>query len=153
VLAVPGDRIVDSVLPLEDLWGSRAKRLLERLANAGSPQECARIVQAALPEVRTAGPVERAVQMLERAGGSASIDELAAHAGLSPRQFRRLCLEKTGLPPKFLARILRFRTAAAKLDTCVSAADLALDCGYYDQAHLINEFREFAGRTPGARSE
>jgi methylphosphotriester-DNA--protein-cysteine methyltransferase len=58
-------------------------------------------------------------------------------------------VEKTGFTPKFLARILRFRRAAASLDSAISAVDLALDSGYYDQAHLIRDFREFAGRTPG----
>ena len=59
-----------------------------------------------------------------------------------------MCLSETGLTPKFLARVLRFRHVLSRVETCASFADLALDCGYYDQAHCINEFREFAGRTP-----
>ena len=149
VLAVPGERIVDAIVPLEDLWGARARRLLERLANTSFIEECARAVESALPHEIAAGPVERAIAFLERAGGSAGVDDLARAAGLSARQFRRICLEKTGFTPKFLARILRFRHAAASLDSATSAVDLALDSGYYDQAHLIRDFREFAGRTPG----
>jgi methylphosphotriester-DNA--protein-cysteine methyltransferase len=95
-----------------------------------------------------AGPVEHAVALLERTGGCAAVDDLAREAGLSARQFRRVCLERTGFTPKFLARVLRFRRAAARLASGRAAADLALDCGYYDQAHLIHDFREFSGRTP-----
>lgn len=78
------------------------------------------------------------------------MDELAGAASLSARQFRRVCLERTGLTPKHLARILRFRHAAQRARPARRAdwATIALDCGYYDQAHLINEFREFSGLPP-----
>lgn len=150
-LRVPGDRIVDAVVPLEDLWGERATGLRERLVNTPSAEERARLIEAALPAPAAPGPVERAIAFLERAEGVASVDELADEAGMSSRQFRRVCLEKTGLTPKLLARVLRFRHAAARVHAAQSAASLALDCGYYDQAHLIRDFREFAGRTPGQK--
>jgi AraC-like DNA-binding protein len=143
VLGVPGDRIVDAVVPLEDLWGSRrARELRDRGFDV-------RAIESLLPQVAAPTPAERAIEFLERAGGCASVDELAAEAGLSARQFRRVCVEKTGLTPKLLARVLRFRHAAARVHAAQSAAALALDCGYYDQAHLIRDFRQFAGRTPG----
>jgi AraC-like DNA-binding protein len=148
VLAIPGERIVDAIVPLEELWGARARGLLERLANTASAEECASAIGSALPRETVAGPVERAVAFLERAGGLVDVGDLAREAGMSERQFRRVCLAKTGLTPKFLARVLRFRTAAARVENS-RAVDLALDCGYYDQAHLIRDFREFAGRTPG----
>ena len=63
---------------------------------------------------------------------------------------RREFLEQTGLGPKFLARVLRFRRALELSPRAEGDfAGLALDCGYYDQAHLIREFRENSpGRTP-----
>ncbi|SPF49679.1 Uncharacterized HTH-type transcriptional regulator in mcrB 3'region (fragment) [Candidatus Sulfopaludibacter sp. SbA4] len=88
--------------------------------------------------------------MMER-HGCVSIDEVADQCGLSARQFRRICLAQTGLAPKFLARVLRFRHALAQVHMHPCAfAHMALDCGYYDQAHFINEFRELSGRTPAA---
>jgi AraC-like DNA-binding protein len=141
ILGVPGDRILDAVVPLEDLWGTRRTReLRERLAEGA--------FEACFPRPADPSPVERAIAYLERAGGCASVDDLADEAGMSARQFRRVCLEKTGLTPKLLARVLRFRHAAARVHAAQSAVALALDCGYYDQAHLIRDFREFAGRTP-----
>lgn len=149
VLGVPGERILDATVPLDELWGSRADALRERLVNAASAEERVEVFQSVLPHPGEAGPVERAIAFLERAEGCAGVEDLADEAGMSARQFRRVCLEKTGLTPKLLARVLRFRNAAARVHAAQSAAALALDCGYYDQAHLIRDFHEFAGRTPG----
>ena len=142
ILGTPGDRIVDAVLPLEDLWGSRrAREFRDRGFDAQA-------IEALLPAPAAPTPAEQAIALLERAAGCATVEDLACESGLSVRQFRRVCLEKTGLTPKLLARVLRFRHAAARVHVAQTAAALALDCGYYDQAHLIRDFREFAGRTP-----
>jgi AraC-like DNA-binding protein len=145
----PGEPLTDAIVPLDDLWSSRT--LLDRLADASTAADRARLLEAALPP-DTQGPIERAIASLERSAGQSSIDRLAAEANLSPRQFRRLCLEKTGYTPKLLARILRFRRAAARLAEGAPAANVALDCGYYDQPHLINEYKSFSGRSPGISS-
>jgi AraC-like DNA-binding protein len=151
---IPGDRITDVLLPLEDLWGARARRLQDRLSYADSLEHCATLVEASLCGEVERTPVQRAIRWMEQHHGAVSMDRLAGQCGLSPRQFRRLCLKHSGLSPKFLARALRFRYAVSRLTTSKSsAADLALDCGYYDQAHLINEFRAFSGRTPSAAAE
>jgi AraC-like DNA-binding protein len=149
VLDVPADRIVDEILPLEDLWGSRVRRLADPLADAPSAEACIRIAAASLPPADGPGPLERSFGFLERVRGCASIDDLARHSGMSPRQFRRVCLARTGFSPKLLARVLRFRHAVAHIDPRADDAAIALDCGYYDQAHLIRDFREFAGQSPG----
>ena len=147
----PGESIPDAILPLEDLWGARARALGDRLANTLSAAEQARVLESALPPSQS-GPVERALAWLERSAGQASLDRLAAEANLSARQFRRLCLERTGYTPKLLARILRFRRASQLLTAGRPAADVALDCGYYDQPHLINEYKSFSGRSPSVSS-
>ncbi|MGO9262567.1 MAG: helix-turn-helix domain-containing protein [Bryobacteraceae bacterium] len=147
----PADRLTDLLLPMDDLWGARAGRLAGQLAEARSAAQAIQAVEATVPAPAEPGLVERALAWMERRRGAVSMDELAGRAGLSPRQLRRVCLERTGLPPKFLARVLRFRHAQERLATNRRAlADLALDCGYYDQAHFIHEFREFSGRTPTA---
>jgi AraC-like DNA-binding protein len=148
---IPGNRITDTILPLEELWGARARQLRERLGSANSLEQCAAIVEASMSRSEKPTPVERAIRWMEQCHGVVSIDQVAGHCGLSPRQFRRLCLEQSGLSPKFLARVLRFRRAVSRLaNSKANGADLAVDCGYYDQAHFINEFREFCGRTPSA---
>ena len=150
-LSVPGDRVTDEIMPLEDLWGSRAKELLDRLAGASSLEQSARMFEAAVPSIQNSTCVERALAWMAGHRGSVSIDEVAHQAGFSARQFRRVCLEQTGLTPKFLARVLRFRHALSRVHHFPGQfAELALDCGYYDQAHFINEFRRLSGRTPSS---
>jgi AraC-like DNA-binding protein len=127
----PTEPIPDAGLPLEDLWGARAKRLLDRLAHTPASHDRVCIVEAALPP-DTPGPVERAIAHLKRRAGQVRLDDLTRETGLSPRHFRRLCLEKTGYTPKLLARILRFRRAAARLAEGAPPAAVAVDCGYYD---------------------
>jgi AraC-like DNA-binding protein len=148
---ISGDRITDRILSLEDLWGARAHALEERLNEAGSLEQWAGVIEQSLRPGAQPTPVQRAIRWMEQRHGMVSIDELAGHCSVSVRQFRRLCLRQSGLSPKFLARVFRFRRAAARLaGSKSSAAELALDCGYYDQAHFINEFRQLSGRTPSA---
>ena len=81
---------------------------------------------------------------------SVDLEWVARQANLSSRQFRRRCLEESGLTPKQLCRVLRFRHACqlARGGARVEWAGIAAEAGYFDQAHLIRDFREFAGATP-----
>jgi AraC-like DNA-binding protein len=84
-----------------------------------------------------------------RAAGSVPVDRLAAEAGISTRQLRRRFLMEVGVGPKLLCRLLRFQQVFRAVDRNVTEwAAIALECGYYDQAHLINDFRQFAHQTP-----
>jgi AraC-like DNA-binding protein len=72
---------------------------------------------------------------------------------MSERQFRRRCLEESGLAPKHLCRVLRFRRACELGERGLPWGLIAAEAGYFDQAHLIRDFREFTGATPmGART-
>jgi len=151
-LRVPSSEIVDASIPLADLWaGAVTRHLLEQLCEANSPQQCVARIETALGDVPPLDPVEKTIAWLAQSHGQCPVEDLADAAGLSPRQFRRVCLERTGLTPKRLARILRFRRAVAHAGAGPRRdwAEVALECGYYDQAHLINDFREFTGTPPG----
>lgn len=152
-LGVPGERVTDLTLPLDCLWGSRARELLqqlgETLAAGCSLDQCAGLFEAAIPQVERPGRIHRAIAWMADRRGCVSVDELSRHVGLSARQFRRICLQESGLTPKFLARVLRFRHALSQVRNYGGGyAEFALDCGYFDQAHFINEFRQLSGRTP-----
>jgi AraC-like DNA-binding protein len=146
---IPADRLTDELIPLETLWGARAGSLCDRLNDAKSAEARAILIEKILAPGDHPTPVQRAIRWMEHRQGRVSIDALARQCSLSARQFRRLCIEESGLGPKFLARVLRFRHALTHSGS--SAADIALECGYYDQAHFINEFRFFSGRTPTGR--
>jgi len=150
MLGVPVSKLTDQVVDLESLWGKKARDFEEQLANAANESERIALLAASLPPSPEITPVQKAIEWVAAVRGDASIDELSRHVGLSARQFRRLCIEQTGLAPKMLCRIVRFRNTVGQLlqPGSTSQADLALDCGYYDQAHFINEFHEFSGLAP-----
>ena len=158
-LGIPAGRITDETLPLDDLWGARARTLRDRLGEARSAEQGIAALEQSLPPNslsanRETSPFHRALAWMAKRHGCVSIDGLADQSGMSGRQFRRVCREQTGLTPKFLARVLRFRHAMAQVRAHPCAfAHRALDCGYYDQAHFINEFRELSGRTPAAAAD
>jgi AraC-like DNA-binding protein len=149
-LRLPGTEITDRSLPLTDVWKTAAKDLNARLEDAQSANECVHIVANALPTAPEHGVVQRVSTAIVARCGQVRVDELAFDAGMSARQLRRLFLEQTGLTPKHLARVIRFRESISRLGQTKRGdwAQVALDCGYYDQAHFINEFRELSGYRP-----
>lgn len=132
-LCAPLGELTGASPALEDLWGAAARSLHQRLLEARSDEERRRAIAAALPRPQQAPTPWR-----------------ARLSGLSERQFRRRCLDETGLTPKTLDRVLRFRRALKLLRTAphLGWASIAAECGYYDQSHLIRDFRKFAGATP-----
>jgi AraC-like DNA-binding protein len=82
-------------------------------------------------------------------GGLISVDYLANLSGISNRQLERRFLSEVGVGPKLLSRILRFQQVFRAVERCGGGwAPVALECGYYDQAHLIRDFNQFAHQTP-----
>lgn len=88
-----------------------------------------------------------AASIIERRG-LVSVDQLASCAGVSSRQLERRFLQEVGLGPKLLARIVRFQQVFRAVESNPAWADVAIECGYYDQAHLIRDFNQFAQQTP-----
>src|SRR5262249_3411363 len=118
------------------------------LADLDDPSAMAQLMDTTLRPLEAPDPAQRALSLLPAA--AIPLDRIALDAGLSERHLRRACIERTGVSPKYLRRILRFREAAQRLrGGQPSWAQFAAACGYYDQAHFIREFQEFAGCTPG----
>ncbi len=140
--------LVDRWTPLEGLWGARGRGLHQELRD--SPTAAARFLslsRALPPPARGLDSVRLAISAIVAAGGAVDLDWVASQARVSPRQFRRRSIEETGLSPKRLCRVLRFRRATA-LAARLGWAAAAAECGYFDQAHLIRDFREFTGAPP-----
>jgi len=91
--------------------------------------------------------VDAAVDAIIRSGGRTTIDRIAAAAGVSRQHLARAFAYHVGVSPKTFARVMRFRRALASAGR-QQWADLAAELGYFDQSHLIADFREFAGKSP-----
>lgn len=94
--------------------------------------------------------VEQTLIHLYSTQGQIRMEELARHANLSPRQLERRYKALTGFTAKMLARLIRFEALRHHLLTKADRRfiDLALDAGYYDQAHCIHDFKALAGCSP-----
>jgi AraC-like DNA-binding protein len=82
--------------------------------------------------------------------GQLNCKELAAYSCLSQRQFERRFKELTGFTPKLFCRLVRFKSLLCSNKNYRSLTEIAYDFGYYDQAHFIQDFREFSGYNPGS---
>ncbi len=79
-----------------------------------------------------------------------SLDKLASEACLSPRQFERKFLERVGVSPKIYQRIVRFNQAMKLKNQFPHQKwiDITYACGYFDQMHLLRDFKQFTGEIP-----
>jgi AraC-like DNA-binding protein len=141
-----------SFVDLELVFPS-AGRLRERLADASDDLERVAalerwLIEMACPSPRA--PVEAAVGAILQTGGRATIHSLVARAAMSVRQLERHFQEDVGLSPKTFARIVRLQVALRRIREGSTLTDVALACGYYDQAHMTRDFRHLAAMSPGA---
>lgn len=149
-LGIGAAALCDQTVPLSEAIGAgKSRDLQDRLDAAASSTACERVLLEAVAEIAgPLDPVQAAIEAMTRASGEVDVDWLADQAGLSARQFRRRCREEAGLGPKHLARVLRFRRACQLAEQGESWLRVAVEAGYFDQAHLIRDFREFTGSTP-----
>jgi AraC-like DNA-binding protein len=141
-------------VPLEDVLDEPF--LVERLHDAGSWAARFRLLDSLLTRrLRDAAPwsphVLWAWRRLVSANGDIRVGPLAEELGWSRKRLAVRFSEEIGLPPKAVARVLRFERARALAEAAPRPdwVGIAVECGYYDQSHLINDFRAFTGRTPG----
>ena len=124
-------------------------RALDRALD--SPDPIAMVESALLATESTDRAIAEAVRRITHWRGALSLTGLAADLSLSNRQFERRFNASVGLPPKLFCRMQRFvqvfRVIGANKNRWV---ETALACGYYDQAHLIRDFKYFSGETPAA---
>jgi AraC-like DNA-binding protein len=148
----------NEVISLDMLWGSLALNLREQLLEASTPGDRFSILEqfllACLAQSRTCHPhpaVIFALQEFQHAPCLPTISSVTEQIGLSQSRFIQVFREAVGLTPKQFCRVLRFQEVLRSLERNVprSMAELAMDCGYYDQAHFNHDFQAFAGLTPG----
>lgn len=154
-LGTPASELADAHVDLEALWGTSAMELRERLCVAKTPAELFNLLEEALM-AHLFRPLERhyavrfALDTFGRADSGLAIRDVARDAGLSQRRFIQLFAREVGMSPKLFCRVRRFRQAleTVRQTTVPNWAQVAVDCGYYDQSHLIQDFRFFSNLSP-----
>ena len=155
---LPMSELADSMVVLDDVLGAQGLALRERLGNApdwatrfdiAEAFVTARIENAAETPLEIAWAYDRIIA----SGGRARIASIAERLGWSRKHLAGSFSNAIGIGPKTLSRIVRFnRALGLSRQQTVDWADIAADCGYADQAHLVREFRDLAGETPTALS-
>jgi AraC-like DNA-binding protein len=139
-----------------DLLGASAGRLSDRLQEAPTWSDRFSLVDGFIRDrvarARGAAPqIMWAWRRLQHPDGARRIGAIAEEVGWSSKRLIAGFREQIGLPPKALARIIRFDRVVRWLDDLkeVRWAELAHRAGYFDQAHFNRDFRQLAGRPPG----
>lgn len=152
----PIGTLTREVVDFADLWGPDAAGLVEQLQAANDWDRRFDLLDRHLAPRLAEGPkpnptVAWAWRRLRDAGGLMSIGALAADIGWSRKHLAQQFRAQVGLPPKAVARLMRLGAAVRALDgggAPPELASLAVDCGYYDQAHFTHDFRRLTGVTP-----
>jgi len=154
-LRLPSHELHNQHLNLEDLWGRLARDLRERTLSAKTPREKLRVVELAFLE-RAAGMLDGqpvigyAVENFLAHPATAKIASIAGKTGFSRRRFIELFKQHVGMTPKLFCRVRRFQEVLRRITRGkpVNWTGVALDGGYFDQAHFIHDFRAFSGINP-----
>lgn len=142
-LDAPLSEFTDDAIPQRDL-GILAARVCEAPSTSGRVA----LIATALRRDPTPDPrVVHSIDLIMRSGGRRPVEDVCDDVGISRQHLARLFGQYVGIRPKTFARIVRFRRAL-QLAKTHRWPELAQELGYFDQSHLIAEFREFAGENP-----
>jgi AraC-like DNA-binding protein len=155
ILGKPVATITDRTLPARRLLGAEAAHL-EELTAASSRE--APLIEAACAWLRSILPpldpaiaeADRMVTCILEHPEILTVEVLAGRTGLSKRSLQRIFREYVGVPPKWVIRRYRLHELVERLKAGVRPnwSQIALDLGYFDQAHLVNDFRSVTGYSP-----
>ena len=155
-LRMPASEAENASVDLEDLWPRRTGEIRERLLAASSVASMLADLERCLLE-QLVRPLELhpavvyALGQFRRSAHAGRVAAVTDRIGLSSRRFIELFRRQVGLTPKVFCRVRRFQHVLGTIHhskTDVDWAQIALECGYYDQPHFIHDFQSFSGLTP-----
>jgi AraC-like DNA-binding protein len=162
-LRMPAGELRDTTISLDTLWGRTALNLRDQLVAAPSHQDRFEILEQVLLAELLRGASKTILQDRHAAVQFAlrwfvakphvtTMANVSRRIGLSPKRFIQVFRDETGFTPKVFCRIRRFQQALDRMEgrKSVEWVSVAQDCGYFDQAHFIHDFRAFSGINPSA---
>lgn len=153
---LPMSELHNLSVSLETLWGAEARELEERLQELPLLADKIMLLEAYLIKhlIQINNPsilrLEQNLRLINGQTANIQIDKLASEACLSRKQFERLFKEFIGVSPKQFLKTVRFQYSLylQQNKQAESITDLAIQSGYYDQAHMINDYKNLSGITP-----
>jgi AraC-like DNA-binding protein len=150
--------VAAGVVDLPEVWRKRGKEWTDRVASARGMQRRVQVIEQALMGAlcrygQKDPTVDRCLNLIALGDGQWSVVRLAEEIGLSSRHLNRRFQGAVGMSPKEFSRVRRFLSALPRLkNRKETLTEIAVACGYFDQAHFNHDFREFAGMAPGELS-
>ncbi len=146
---LPASSFTDRSVHVEDVFGVRGRSLMDNLNHFRSPTQAVNILADFLSRELTGCDCILALSQAR----CNRVEEMAAQAGLALRTMHSRLMHHVGLSPKRLLRIERLQRVLTNCqDRLAPWVQLAVSCGFADQAHMIREFQELLGESPTAWS-
>ncbi|MBO6621351.1 MAG: helix-turn-helix transcriptional regulator [Balneola sp.] len=152
-LKVPLSELTNQVVDLEFLFEKHSVSIFrESLLDAKTPDISAKIIQRFLTELLIHDKIDplifQSIRIINEGFGKIKVSELAKILNVSRRHLSRKFMSAIGISPKKFSSIIRFQKALFLQTNGVLTTEVMHHCGYYDQAHMISEFKEFSNTTP-----
>src|SRR5438105_3471018 len=151
---LPMHALTNARVEVANFWkdaGAFEESIIERASIHERIAALERALVARLPFARSIDPrISSAIKSLKRTSGQMPIDSIGSEFGMSRQHLTRKFQEHVGISPKFFARVVRMQDMLRRVENVrdVDWCTLALDSGYYDQAHMIDDFRDLCGISP-----
>ncbi len=156
LFGIPATEFVNSNVSLKDVFSDDFNMLEDMLMLSDSFDDKVKVVERFLIYLLTGNcnsDIKRISKIIGTINSSVEdirMERLASEACLSKKQFERIFASSVGITPKRFMKIVRFQKAIfyRQLDSSLSLTNLAYKCCYYDQSHMINDFKALCGLTP-----
>jgi AraC-like DNA-binding protein len=146
---------LDQAIEASRLWGNESKIIMKKIKEPKTIEQRFKLVEEFLLDKlaqfqKEESKTDNAIKLIRQTKGTLSIESICAETGFSKKQLERKFLSTVGTTPKVFSRITRFLNICQNLkeQSNQTLSQLTHDCGFYDQAHFIKEFKAFSGFTP-----
>lgn len=157
LFGIPATELTNGSLDILSLLGRQGDALKSEMLNSHHFQDRIRIITRYF-NAKIQNPsngllrIQESFRLIRSSEGDITVDDLVQRAHISERQFERNFKTLTGFSARTYLKIVKFESALHRIksasDTNASLTSIALEKGYYDQAHFNRHFRQFTGKTP-----